>query len=504
MAVGVKQITRVLSLGLIATALTLVGKVLAFGRDVALSQFFGASYATDAFFIANAIPGVLWATIHVTIGIVFLPLYVARLAEGAGTAQRFAQESVQIYVLLGLLMTGLCVVGAGPIVAATSAQAPPETLALARNLTAIMAVGFCFSGYVAVQNAILQAHGRFGPPLVVPVVNNAVAIVGVVLAYFYGDIRIAVVFAVLGWVVQSPIQRLLTRRFYPSTWRIKIAPEDLRRLALLSLPVMLGTFLDQINIYIGIYLAGGMGPGAISHLNYASRLAMFLATTFSMLVSYFLFPRLAADAVAADDNRTAKTLALGILLVVAATLPPTVVSVMMREDLVDLVYGRGALSAGDIVATATAYAFFALGIVFIAVREIFNRLFFSHQRMVVPLVIGVVASISNFVVSRWLGEVMGPAGIALGASVGGAVYLLGQAIVTFVWKPRLFTRALVLELAALAVAAVAGWGALQAMLPLLEGWVLVLRLLGGGVIFTSVFLLVLTPLVWRGGFRRLL
>jgi putative peptidoglycan lipid II flippase len=504
MSSAAKQVTRVLSVGLIATALTLVGKVLAFGRDVALSRFFGASGATDAFFIANAIPGILWATIHVTIGIVFLPVYVTRLAEGSGSAQRFAQQSVQIYFLLALFMTLVCVVGAGPIVQATSSQSSPETLELARNLTAIMAVGFCFSGYVAVQNAIQQAHGRFGPPLVVPVINNAMAVLGVFIAYVYSDIRIAVVFAVLGWIVQSPIQRLQTRQFYPSIWRVNISSEDVRRLALLSLPVMLGTFLDQINIYIGIYLAGGMGPGAISHLNYASRLAMFLATTFSMLVSYFLFPRLAVDAVAADDARTGRTLALGILLIVGATLPPTVVSVMMREDVVSLVYGRGALSADDIAATASAYALFALGIVFIAVREIFNRLFFSHQRMVVPLVIGAVASVVNFFVSRWLGEIMGPAGIALGASAAGAVYLLGQAAVTFIWKPRLFTRALAIELVALFGAAVAGWLALQAMLPLLEDWALVLRLLGGGVIFTAVFLLALTPLVWRGGFRRLL
>ncbi|WP_298096272.1 murein biosynthesis integral membrane protein MurJ [Brevundimonas sp.] len=493
-----------LKFGLVAVILTVAGKLLAFGRDVVMSKYFGAGSATDAFFIANTIPGVLWAAALVTINVVFLPLYVAKRAEGDESAANFVNQSIQIYLLLALAMTSLCVLAAGPIVQLSAPGASPETVETATSLTVIMAFGFAFSSYVGVQNAIQQATGLYRAPLSVPIVNNVLAIVGIIVAAQYNDIRIAVIAAVLAWVLQVPIQRLQTRHLYSTTLRPLISRDTVSRLALLSLPVMLGTFLDQINIYIGIYLAGGMGPGAISHLNYASRLAMFLATTFSMLVSYFLFPRLAVDAVAADDARTGRTLALGILLIVGATLPPTVVSVMMREEVVSLVYGRGALSADDIAATASAYALFALGIVFIAVREIFNRLFFSHQRMVVPLVIGAVASVVNFFVSRWLGEFMGPAGIALGASAAGAVYLLGQAAVTFIWKPRLFTRALAIELVALFGAAVAGWLALRAMLPLLEDWALVLRLLGGGVIFTAVFLLALTPLVWRGGFRRLL
>ncbi len=493
-----------LTFGLVAVALTVAGKLLAFGRDVVMSKYFGAGPETDAFFIANTIPGVLWAAALVTINVVFLPLYLARRAVGQDAAAAFVNQSVQIYFLLALTMTTVCVLAAGPIVQFSAPGAAPATIQLARSLTVIMAFGFAFSSYVGVQNAIQQASGMYKAPLSVPIVNNVLAIVGIIVAAHYNDIRIAVIAAVLAWVLQAPLQRLQTLHLYKTVLRPVVTRSTLSRLALLSLPVMLGTFLDQINIYIGIYLAGGMGPGAISHLNYASRLAMFLATTFSMLVSYFLFPRLAVDAVAADDKRTGMTLALGVLLIVGATLPPTVVSVMMREDVVSLVYGRGALSQEDITATASAYALFALGIVFIAVREIFNRLFFSHQRMVVPLVIGVVASVVNFLVSRWLGGVMGPAGIALGASVAGAVYLLGQAIVTFIWKPGLFTRALAVELAALAIAAVAGWGVLAVALPLLENWPLVLRLLGGGVIFSTVFLLVLAPLVWRGAFRRLL
>lgn len=491
-----------LTLGVSALGLTVAGKLLAFGRDVVLSKYFGANSATDALFIANTIPGILWAAILVTINVVFLPLYLARRMDSERAAGEFVNEALQVYVLLALLMTTLCILGSGAIVHWTARGASAETLVLAQNLTIIMALGFVFSGYVGVQNAIQQATGHYKAPLAVPIVNNALAIAGVIAGAWFHDIRIAVIAAVGAWVIQAPLQRLQTRAFYPTVWKVSVSRQNLSRLALLSAPVMLGTFLDQVNIYIGIYLAGDMGAGAISHLNYASRLAMFLATTFSMLVSYFLFPRLAADATLADDRRTGRTLALGVLLIVVATLPPTVVSVMLRHDVVSLVYGRGALSPADLSATATAYAYFALGIVFIAVREIFNRLFFSHQRMVAPLMIGIVASLANYLVSRWLGATMGTAGVALGASVAGVVYLAGQVLVAFVWKPGLFNRALVLELGALVLAAVPAWWLLARVLPAMADWALLARLFAGGGLFTAVFLLVLAPLVWFGGFRR--
>ena len=105
-----------LKFGLVAVILTVAGKLLAFGRDVVMSKYFGAGSATDAFFIANTIPGVLWASALVTINVVFLPLYVAKRAAGHEPAANFVNQSIQIYLLLALAMTSVCVLAAGPIV----------------------------------------------------------------------------------------------------------------------------------------------------------------------------------------------------------------------------------------------------------------------------------------------------------------------------------------------------------------------------------------------------
>jgi len=196
--------------------------------------------------------------------------------------------------------------------------------------------------------------------------------------------------------------------------------------------------------------------------------------------------------------------ALGILLVVAATAPAAIVGVEMRRDVVGLVYGRGALSATGVASTAAAFAFFSIGILFIAVREIFNRLFFSHQRMLVPLVIGIVASVINFAVSRWLSGTMGTSGIALGASAAAVAYLVGQVLVVLVWKPGLISRHLIVGLAAISIAAIPAWFAVDRLLPILGAFPILVRLAVAGFIFTVIFVAILIPIAWRTGLRQLL
>jgi putative peptidoglycan lipid II flippase len=489
---------------LLAVGITFAGKVLSFGREIALSHYFGASGATDAFFIANAIPGVLWLSFSATINSVFLPLYVGRLVNDERDAARFANEALQIYVVLALATTLLCVFNAGAIVHFTAPAATPATLRLAQTLTSLMAVGFVFTGYVGIQNAVQQARGRFQLPLLTPVIANVFWIGGVLVAARFGDIRIAVVAAVLGWAIQAPLHRLQTRSFYRVTWRPQVSWPEVRNLVRLSVPVMAATFLDQVNIYVGIYLAGELGAGAISQLNYASRIAIFFGTTFSSLVSYFLFPRLAKDAASAADGRIAKTVALGVVLILATTLPPTVVAVALRKDFVGLIYGHGAFTAKDVFETGAAFAFFGLGIVFIALRDIFNRVFFSHQMMVIPLVIGVVASVTNFVASKTLGGLMGTGGIALGASIAAIVYLAAQLLVIARWKPFVLSAELAKQVVFVLVAAGAAYLALTQLLPWLAGETPLVRLALAAVMFGVVFAVVLAPLAWFGGFRRLL
>jgi len=477
------------------------GKITAFLKDIALSFYFGAGSDTEAYFIANIIPGLIWLAILTTITAVFLPIYQERRQASVLAAARFAQEATQVYAGAAILLALLCIALAGPIVGLTAPGAAPETLVLARQLTMIMAVGFLFTGYVGLQNAIQQANGQFLPPLAAPVANNLISIGAIALAAWAGSIHLAVVGAVFGWAVQAPLQRWGTLRYHPPRWRWQARPDTVRRLSALSAPVMLGVLLDQVNIYVGMAVAGRLGPGAISHLNYGARLSMFLATVFSWLVAYFLFPRLAALAARGDDSGVGRTLSAGLFLIAALTAPVLVVAITLSESFVGFVFGRGAFTGSDVAATAAVFGFYAWGVLFIAMREMVNRVFFSYQRTGAPLVIGAAALAVNAVAAVLLARWMGVTGVALAATLSALVYAGLQFGGIAIWKPALLRFDLVKLLGAVAVAGGACLGVATVVGATLSDLSDLARLAAAGAAAGLIYLVVLTGLLGAMGYR---
>ena len=84
----------------VAVILTLSGKFLGFIKDVVLASFFGAGVRTDAYFIANLIPGLVWLAILTTISAAFLPQYVKLKQAGEGEEIAFTQQAVRLYCYL--------------------------------------------------------------------------------------------------------------------------------------------------------------------------------------------------------------------------------------------------------------------------------------------------------------------------------------------------------------------------------------------------------------------
>jgi len=88
-------------IALLVMVITILSKILGFGREIVLSYVYGASAITDAYLTSQTVPAVIFGLIGAGIGTGFIPLYSRILNEkGQLEANRYTNNLSNALLLL--------------------------------------------------------------------------------------------------------------------------------------------------------------------------------------------------------------------------------------------------------------------------------------------------------------------------------------------------------------------------------------------------------------------
>ncbi|MFE3638451.1 lipid II flippase MurJ, partial [Streptomyces sp. NPDC059168] len=448
-------------------------------RDQVLARLFGAGRDTDAFLVAWTVPEFA-ATLLIEEGLAFalIPAFSAALAR---RAQGAPGDPVRSLVAAGLPRLAPAFAAAGALLAAAAPQVvrvlapglPDPSLAVdCTRLTATCVLSFGLAGYCS---AALRAHGRYLAPAAIYVAYN----IGIVTSMFalggpWGVRAAAFGVAVGGCLmvlVQLPdlVARLCDRRVTRAA-SVDVAVAPPVDVALMASVLLFG-LCRQSQVLIERFLASHLPAGAISHLNYAQKVAQ-IPMMLSMMLCTVTFP-VVARALADGDTERARTRVERDLAVAAGlVLLGTAAVLACAPQIIELLFQRGAFTAADTAATAHVMRVYALGLLGQTLTGVLVRCCFSAGRATwYPL----AAMAAGIVVTSWAGAatigVWGVTGIAAANAAGitlTAVLLLsGPASRGVPVRARGVLRELSRPLRAAAVAAPAG--AFAASLPTAPG-----------------------------------
>ncbi|MFE9681740.1 murein biosynthesis integral membrane protein MurJ [Streptomyces sp. NPDC006285] len=437
---------------LVTAVLSIAGALLGLGRDQALAHLFGAGTETDAFLVAWTVPEVA-ATLLIEDGMAFVlvpafSLAVARRARAHGTGDGDPVRALVASTLprLALALVGvsaLLMAGAPYLVAGLAPGLPDPGLAVdCTRLTATCVLSFGLAGYCS---AALRAHRRFLAPAAIYVAYNT----GIITAMFvlggrWGVRSAAVGVAVGGCLMvaaQTPalVRQLLGRhrpadavhatpaegtseqpRETPGTTAGDPAGRSVTHsvdLALIT-PVLLFALCRQSQVLIERYLASNLPSGAISHLNYAQKVAQ-IPMTLSLMLCTVTFPVLAQALAEGDTERARSRVERDVAVASCIVLLGAAAVFACAPQIIELLFQRGAFTARDTAATATVMRVYSAGLLGHTLVGALVRTYFSAGR---PTWYPLAAMAAGIVATSWIGAgtvgTWGVRGIAAANAIG--------------------------------------------------------------------------------------
>jgi putative peptidoglycan lipid II flippase len=464
------------SAGLIGIA-TIASRILGLVRDRVLAHFFGAGDAMDAYNVAARIPNLvrdLFA--EGAMSAAFVPTFTRELtARGKAHAFRLGSQTLNALLIVTGIIVVLGIVFAWPLSTfyAGSFEEVPGKLALTASLTRIM---FPFLTLVAVAVAMmgmLNALGRFFLPALSPAMFNvAIIFSALVISPLAARFGVPPIYGValgtlLGGIGQIALQwPMLRAEEFRHRWRLDLRDPALREVLVLMGPGTIGIAATQINLLVNTVLATGQGTGAVSWLNYAFRLMYLPIGLFGVSIATAALPDISRHAATKSTDDFRSTISFGLRMMLMLNVPACVGLVALATPIVGL-----------ILESAGALVYYAPGLLGYSAVKIATPAFYALRDARTPVLVSVLAIVSNLILNVSLVQVLGYLGLALGTALAA---LVNAGVLLAVLRRRLGgldERRLAIAFAkitlASAVMGLAAWGVEHALGTILPGtrWV---------------------------------
>ena len=408
---------------------TLLSRISGFVRDVLMANLIGASWLSDAFFVAFKLPNFfrrLFA--EGAFNAAFIPSFSAILTEqGRDAALKFAGEVMSVLLLVLLVLNAIFIIFMPWI---TPLFAPgftdtPEKFNLTVALSQITFPYILFISLVSLLGGVLNSMGKFAAPAASPILLNLCMIGGML---WLNDISATPAHALSYAVFIAGVVQLawlvficLRLEMMPAIYSPRLTTQ-VKTMLLLMAPAALGSGVQQLNLLIDVIIASHI-PGAVSYLYYADRITELPIGMIGVAVGTVLLPMLSKQIRSGNLDEARSSMNRALELVLLFGLPCTAALCVIAEPIIRVLYQHGAFTAKDMLETTPTLIAFTIGLpAFLAVK-IFAPGFFANHDTKTPFKIALLCVAINLLFNLVLVFVfhMAQVGMALATTIAGWV-----------------------------------------------------------------------------------
>jgi len=369
----------------------------AFGllRDRLLAGNFGAGESLDVYYAAFKIPDFIYIISLSVISVnALIPFFLEKSAVSVEQAKKFLDETLSFFLLtIFFLAAGayfLIPNLAGLVAPGFSESSRTEFVSLSR----ILLLSPIFLGLSNLVSSVIQSHNRFIIYALSPVFYNLGIIFGLIFLFpKFGLAGIAAGVA-LGAAAHLAVQipAIVKLGFFP--WpAMKINFKEAWKVAKLSFPRSLGLGLNQIILIFITASASLLSAGSIAVFNLSFNLQSVPLAVIGMSYSVAAFPTLAKLFVNNKKMEFLEQTAVAARQIIFWSIAASALIIVLRAQIVRVVFGSGHFSWQDTRLTAAAVAIFAFSITAQSIIIVFTRAFYASGKTWKPIMINVISAV---------------------------------------------------------------------------------------------------------------
>ncbi|RFT15626.1 MAG: putative peptidoglycan lipid II flippase MurJ [Candidatus Saccharicenans subterraneus] len=406
---------------LIIAIISFISKFFGFFREVLVAKYFGATGQTDAFLVALIIPSLILGLFSGGFATLIIPFYLEKKAQSQEAARRFVNSVFMVWGTIFIILSILIFIFAPFCVRIIAYGFKGETFSLAVSLTRYLIISGLFTVLTGMFTGLLQAEKQFFFPIFVTFIGN----IGLVLSLFFLHRYLGIHSWTLGQIFCwgfaffSMLFILYWRfKFFHSISYNQIDWPEIKKFALLLLPLVISGGLSVLNQIIDKTIASSLDAGSIAALNFATRIWQVPFSLLAVPIATAVFPSFSELALHGTSRKEYETrLNRTLSYVFYLTIPSTVYLFFLSEPIVKLFFERGAFDVKATALTSFVLKMYVLGLFAHSISPILARAFYSFKNTKTPLIISAICISLNIILNILLSRLLGAPGIALATSI---------------------------------------------------------------------------------------
>lgn len=419
-------------------AAIMLSRALGLIRDMVISGLFGQGRNTDIYTAAFKVPDLLFYLVAGgVISAAFVPVLVEYLANGK---REDASELFSIIAsVMAVVVAGFVIFGEifarqlVPWVATPGIKDPDSINRIAHLTRIILPCQFCFF-MGGLMMAWQWAHQEFAIPGLSPSIYNIGIIAGGAIAGSRlgpQGVEGLAWGALCGAFAGSFLLQFIALRGRGVGFRLNFNARHpgAKKVWILMIPIIFSLSLTYVDVWVNTLFASYLFKGAISALDRANRLMQVPIGILGQSVAIGFYTTLAAQFSTNKVTEFKDTVNYGLRSISFVSIPATVLMIVLRIPLIQLLFQHGHFNAKATTEVAQPLIFFSLGIFAWSAYPLMARAFYSMQQTKIPVIAGTVVTAIfvplNYVLMNALLHTKfgGLAGLALSTSISGTLNL---------------------------------------------------------------------------------